>query len=938
MRQFNRNRNPFILPSVILVALAFMQCEPGKSLDPIPKVETPVDSGKVAKIEVTSAPSSVLPGETTAVEVVFTDSASGNPLKGAKLSVTSTQFTILASSASKAFDLDSLPDDGKVSFRIASTTTGNGTINVKVTSGTKIRNKSIIVIVTEKPVAPKVVETLPNKVAVKDTTPVSFTIVDSAAERPLANAVVTVTSSLYSIFDPKTKDTLSTDTTGSDGKSAFLVYAATNGGGAGTLTVKVKTAAGITRTVTYTLATFEDSTQDRPRKMVFTALRSSLRADGTDSTELRVLIKDDNNNPMGGEKLRFTATGGVVRAEAVTDAWGMATTILRSERVNRSVVVTATLEKTGATAQQTVSFDGVNITISPSKRVLMKDSINYVLFELKDGSNVPMSGDSVEIVAKGALKGFAQGGKDSMVVVTDTKGQYRTFITSDKEQSIIITAKALGAKAQDTVGYTTNILGISMSKASIQGDGLDQMTLTASLRNGQNQPMESIELRWSTTFGTFTTTPFTQTNGNGTSTIILRAPRGSGTALVNVEAYEKSGATRTLKASGNIPVPVKALKVAKVVLKVTPDNIPVLIGETRMIAQAYDSANNYMAGVLISFRMVKGAGGGDESISPPVDYTKAGQAEATFKAGGVISLYRGVKLAALALDISGTDTLVVASSDTVGLTVSGPPHRISVGVNILKGENPNDGTFSLPTAAVVTDVNGNLVADGTPVNFSTTPIAAWYWGLSYRLIEVSPYYSLDGGDTAWFRLPWTDYNSNAKLDQDEEVSDYSVGRNRPFRGEDRDGNGIIQVGPDPFVDINHNGVWDSVGAEPFVPMPINDTSGIRNFVDFNKDGVRQSAELYIDYNGDGKCSCAGTRDAAGNLYEASYFNSTPNHPFPGEVSVGIQRQVATGAGKAVTKITYVQSHARYVEVRVTAESNGITSSVDVHLPIVKDEE
>jgi hypothetical protein len=47
--------------------------------------------------------------------------------------------------------------------------------------------------------------------------------------------------------------------------------------------------------------------------------------------------------------------------------------------------------------------------------------------------------------------------------------------------------------------------------------------------------------------------------------------------------------------------------------------------------------------------------------------------------------------------------------------------------------------------------------------------------------------------------------------------------------------------------------------------------------------------------------------------------------------------VATDAGKSVTKITYVQSMARIVRVRVTAESNGINSFVDLDLPIVKDD-
>ena len=920
-----------------MMALALISCEPGKSLDPtpVPPVVVPQDTGIYAKISITSAPGSVLPGDTASIEVTVTDSSDGL-LKGAELAVTSASFSILSASSTNAFDLDSLPDDGKIRFRISSSTPGNGTVNIKVVSGKKTSTKSIPVIITEKPVAPKVLESLPKNVAAKETTLVVFAIVDSAQEKPLANAVVTVSSAMYTIVNPAKKDTMSTDTSGTDGLVRFWVYTA-DAGGAGTLQVKVKTAAGITRSVTYTLAVSEDSTEERPRKMVFTAMRSSLRADGTDSTELRVLIKDDNNNPLPNEKLRFTSTGGVVKAESITDAWGMAYTTLKSERVNKTVVVTATLEKTGATAQQSVSFDGVTITISPSKRVLMKDSINAVLFELKDGGNVPMSGDSLEIVAHGAYKGFDRNGPESLIVVTDTKGQFRTTILSHDAREIIVSARALGAKSQDTVTYTNNVLSMSTTKASINGDGIDQATLTVTLKNGSNNPISGAELRWTTTFGNFTTSPFTMTDGNGQSAIKLRSPLGSGMAIVNVEAYTKNGdGSRSLLASGILPVAVKALKVARIVLKVTPDNIPVKSGETRLIAQAFDSAGNYMAGVLVGFKMIKGAGGGDETINPPVDYTKSGQAEATFKAGGVISLYRGVKLAAVALDISGTDTLVIASSDTIGLTVSGPPHRISVGVNVLKMENPNDGTFSLPSAAVITDVNGNLVADGTPVNFSTTPIGALYPGVWWKPYEFFPYYTLS--DTVWHELPWTDYNDNRKLDNEEEPSDDDLTRSRPARGEDRDGNGVILIPNEKYLDINHNGVWDSVDAEPLIQNRF-DSLGFPAFVDFNGNGLRDTAEYFAkwDFNNDGKCQCTGTRDANGDLYEESYFGSTPNHPFPGEVSVGIPRQVASEGGKSVTKITYVQSMARVVKVRITAESNGIRSFVDVVLPIAKEE-
>lgn len=928
------------MPFIMLSALFLMYCEPGKSLESVVDPPAKTDTGKVASIRVEDAPTQLLPTDTGLVKITVRDSADSLPIAGARLAVSSSQFTLLSGTGTGPFVLDSLPASGQFSFRIFSSTPGNGSISVRITSGTKVRSATLTVIVTEKPVAPKVVESFPSSMGPTDTTLLTLTVVDSAQEKPLANAVVTIATTFFTVHKPASKDTFSVDTTGTDGKVAFRVAAAASG--AGTIQVRVRTAAGILRTATYTLTVNEVTGNERPRRMVFTALRSTLRADGTDSTELRVLVKDDNNNPLGTEKIRFTATGGVVKASAVTDEWGRASTFLISERANKVVVVTATLEKTGATAQQTVAFDGVTITISPDKRVLMQNSFNPVLFELKDGGNVPMSGDSLEVTIQGAQKGFS--GKDlgsapeTLVVITDTKGQYRNTFTRSSAGNVILTARALGARSVDTVMFTNDNLTLSLTggKTFLKGDGADQITVRAELRDGSNNPRNDIELRWTTTFGTFTTAPFTLTSG-GVSTINVQAPKGSGLAIVNVEAYAKgSGDARTLVASGNIQVPVRALRVHRIDLKVSPDNIPVKVGESKLIAQAFDSTGNVMTGVLVGFRLVKGAGGGDEVINPPIDYTKSGTAEAVIRAGGVISLYRGVQLAAVALDISGSDTLVIASSDTVGLTISGPPHRVSVGVNIEKGINPEDGTFALPTAAVVTDVNGNLVADGTPVNFSTNPVGALYFGVTWHYTDTWPYYYI--GDTVAYDLPWTDYNSNKRLDPDEPVSNFDLTRSRPARGEDKDGNGYINFPPESFSDLDGDGVWDASNAEPLIQAPPTDTSGRILWVDFNKDGRRDLFEPFSDFNGDSICQCTGTRDANGALYEDTYFGSAATHPFPGEVSVGITKQVGTMAGKSTNQIVYVQSIARKVKVRITAESNGIRNFVDVVLPVVKSDE
>jgi hypothetical protein len=531
----------------------------------------------------------------------------------------------------------------------------------------------------------------------------------------------------------------------------------------------------------------------------------------------------------------------------------------------------------------------------------------------------------LEIKVTNAYQGFGSTNKDSLLVATDTRGEYRTSVTSHTEATVAITAVALGAKATQQIEFTSRTLSLVSSKSSLVGNGSDEATLTATLTDGTGSPINDADLRWTTTFGNFATTPFSRTS-NGKASIDLRAPNGSGIATINVEA-QKGG---KIIASGTMDVKVRPLSIAKLNLKVSPDNISVRVGESILSAQAFDSTGNVMTGVLIGFKMIKGAGGGDEVIDPPAAYSENGSATSVFKAGSTISFYRSVLVAAVALDIVGTDTIVLASSDTVPFTISGPPHRVSIGLNVLKGINPNDGTFALPTAAVVTDVNGNLVADGTPVNFSVHPIAAHRKHIQWRKIDIYPYYSIS--DTVFETLPWGDFNNNGKLDPGEIPSDST--RTNPARGEDIDGDGTIFLPPEVFTDLNDNGRYDASNAEPYIDVPWDSTRLQRYFVDFDYDNIRDTAERFTDLNGDGLCNCAGTWGPGGRLYEDNYFGSPVNKPFPSQASIGIARQAGTVGGKALTQIVYVQTDATRISVRVRAEANGIESFVDEWLPIV----
>jgi hypothetical protein len=910
------------LPLVGLLASLLWYCEPGQSLDPTP--DPGEQPGLIPEISIT-APGALLPSDTGSVLVTVTDST-GQPVSDLPLTVVSNKFILLATGTNSAFSLTTVPVGGAFGFRVFSNIPGAGDVSISVGSGSDRRTQTVRIIVSEKPVAPLVQDETPKMLTTRDSSVVVITVVDSAEGRPLPNVEVMASSSFFELFNVGDEGVFSLDTTGSNGQIAFRIHS--DEVGPGTIQLRVTTAARIVRIVTLSAQVTDEVTTERPRNMVFTALRPTLKADGSDSTSLKVLVKDDNNNPLAGETIRFTSTGGLVQAEATTDQWGIALATLISERANKTVIVTATLVKDGKTSQQSVRFEGLQVNILASKKVIMRDSIVDVIFQLLDANARPMSGDSLEIKVSGAYQGIGGTGIDSMVRIVDTKGEFRTTVTSRDARTVNIEASALGARSTAKVIFTNNSLTLSSNRSSIIGDGAATASITAKLTDGSNANINGAELRFTTTFGNIVESPFVSTSG-GAGTRTLRAPQGAGIAIINVEAYSSSG---DLIASGSIQIRVTPLKVQRVNLRVTPDNIPVKIGEAQLIAEAYDSTDNLMNDVLIGFKMIKGAGGGDELIDPPVAYTQSGIASSNFKAGAVISFYQSVKVTALALDINGGDTIVLASSDTIGLTVSGPPAKVSIGANILKGLNPNDGTFGLPAAAVVTDVNGNLVADGTMVSFSLHPIAGFYVWPRHRLINISPFF--DFSDSITVKLPWTDYNNNLKLDPNELPSDSN--KTNPARGEDIDGNGVINFPPESYRDINKDGLWTASNVEPNFVRPWPDT-GI-GFVDYNGDGIQQFQEPFDDINEDGICQCTGQWDSNGNLYEESYFGSVANRPYPGYASVGIDKQVATSAGKAPTTIVYVQTDANRLRVRVTAEANGIRSNVDITLPIILSEE
>lgn len=554
------------------------------------------------------------------------------------------------------------------------------------------------------------------------------------------------------------------------------------------------------------------------KQLKFEVLNPIINADGYSQSSLKIVVKNSSNHPLVNVPVDFRSTGGVVGAKALTDSNGIAMGWLRSERINDTVFVTATVDNGNQTLTETQSvvFSGMKVLVKAQANVAKVNEIDSLTFELRDGNDILISNDTITIKVKG-LNGFENSSDTVRKVVTDAYGQYKTWITSTVEKdSVNISAFGLGAVGALKVAFTKNSLKMNPARLSLPGDDTSKVSIQIAIEDGNNQPIPNAEIKWSTTFGSFTGRPINKTDQNGNATLELKAPKGTGNAIVTVEAT----ANGKLIAVGNTTIKILPLRPTRLELKLSPDNIRVGVGEATLTANAYNANGDIINDLLIGFRLIRSAGGGDELITNPVSYTKGGAASTIFRAGNAISSYQGVKLTAVALGVNGTDTTILASADTLSLTISGPPAFVSLGANIHKGVDPNDGTFELPIAAVVTDINGNLVTDGTKVNFSLVPSAylpnlseADLWSgpvneeqlaisYSFTRVEEEPYYAINK-NVYRANLPWRDYNNNLILDEGE-----SGINGKPSRGEDINGNGRIDVPPESYHDLNGNGVFD----------------------------------------------------------------------------------------------------------------------------------
>ena len=235
----------------------------------------------------------------------------------------------------------------------------------------------------------------------------------------------------------------------------------------------------------------------------------------------------------------------------------------------------------------------------------------------------------------------------------------------------------------------------------------------------------------------------------------------------------------------------------------------------------------------------------------------------------------------------------------------------------------DETTFEFFTGAVVQDVNGNAVADGTEVHFSATVTGAVYavrifdhWnGLGGTIESVKPAYRV-----VTYDVPFEDINNNLKFDPgiDPDLDDdNSILR----RGEDRNGDGVFDWKPathDFWFDFNGNGICDpGIGENDTVVV-----SGKTLFADLNANGFRDKSEIIVDHGTVGVCDEPASGDFP--FIERDVRDFLPEMQFrTNDYAVAIEVSAVTKNGVAHARLRYPRQFARRLKVSVNAEANGV---------------
>jgi adhesin/invasin len=431
--------------------------------------------------------------------------------------------------------------------------------------------------------------------------------------------------------------------------------------------------------------------------VVTTAGSEEVIADGASQTLIEALVQDNNdNNVADGTVVTFATTAGTLSGVTTTTN-GVATALLTSPTNLGVATITATAG--GVSDTTTVTFiaggaNSISLTAAPSNLTADGSSLSTIRAYVTDASGNPTSNETITFTVT-----TGTGTLSSQTASTINGVANVVYTASDVVGPETIRAEATNPAVFDTVNIT--LINVVVGQVSVTAgsptaiaDGASQTLIAATVQdNNGNNVADGTVVNFTTTAGTLSGIT---TTTNGVATAWLTSPTNVGTATVTATA---GGVTNNTFVSF-IAGPANTIS-----LTATPNNLTA-DGTSTSTIRAYvtDANGNATNGDTITFTITTGTG----TLESQTAITENGVATVTYMASDVVGTET---IRAEATDSAVFDTVDIDLIDAVVGSVT-----VTAGNDTAVA----DGLSETLILATVEDQNGNNVADGTVVTFTTT--------------------------------------------------------------------------------------------------------------------------------------------------------------------------------------------------------------------------
>ncbi|MFW7509323.1 Ig-like domain-containing protein [Escherichia coli] len=336
--------------------------------------------------------------------------------------------------------------------------------------------------------------------------------------------------------------------------------------------------------------------------------KNEVVADGNDSATMTATVRDAKGNLLNDVKVTFNVNSAEAKLSQteVNSHDGIATATLTSLK-NGDYTVTASVSS-GSQANQQVNFIGDQSTAALTLRVpsgeitVTNTAPQHMTATLQDKNGNPLKDKEITFTVPNDVASrfsISNGGKG----MTDSNGVAIASLTGTLAGTHMITARLANSNVSDTQPMTfvadkdSAVVVLQTSKAEIIGNGVDETTLTATVKDPFDNVVKNLSVAFRTSpADTQLSLNARNTNENGIAEVTLKGtvlgvhtaeatlPNGNNdTKTVNI-APDASNALVTL----NIP--------AQQVVTNNSDSV-------QLTATVKDPSNHPVAGITVNFTM-----------------------------------------------------------------------------------------------------------------------------------------------------------------------------------------------------------------------------------------------------------------------------------------------------------------------------------------------